>query len=254
MGLFARKKPIDTTNWEAERLAKNVSEAEIRYLEVLRREIGNLIMASDPDLMERSYRKAHAYESAIRKDPARWQADEVALTTRIRVFEDFDAVAVHHFVPYSEVGHGMANDELVDRYNDVTNMLIFLNRRYHGEQVKSLFDERQEKALRETIRRVKDANMVRRIKAAMGQFYAYRSGFERDGNSAFGVELIYSDAEVEVFKLPHTPGIEIDYGVIFKKTDEQGIYSFAVVDGNKTYHSYARSDRTFETRQHMIDR
>jgi uncharacterized cupin superfamily protein len=51
MGLFGKLAQALNSNHENARLTRNLSEAEVRYLEVLRREVANLIVESDPDLM-----------------------------------------------------------------------------------------------------------------------------------------------------------------------------------------------------------
>jgi len=65
---------------EAERLRL---DAENRYIEVLRRELANMIVSDNPSKMVTLYRKAWAFEQEMQKaDAARVQAEFEVLTQR----------------------------------------------------------------------------------------------------------------------------------------------------------------------------
>ncbi len=81
MGFFGRK--IKEPDSHLGQGARNLREAEIRYMEVLRRELANMIVEADPDLMVRSYEKAWNWERETADRPDRLRADEQALVTKI---------------------------------------------------------------------------------------------------------------------------------------------------------------------------
>jgi hypothetical protein len=96
MRLFGRKsKPV--FDQEKARLLRNLDEAWVRHLEVLRREIANLIVAADPGLMVRCYEKAWTFEREIADNPARAQAEEVALVAKFPMFSEFELLGTRHF-------------------------------------------------------------------------------------------------------------------------------------------------------------
>lgn len=56
-----------TTQSDSISLRRNVEEAENRYLEVLRREIGNILVNLDSDLMVGTYEKGWRYQDEVVK-------------------------------------------------------------------------------------------------------------------------------------------------------------------------------------------
>lgn len=92
MGFFGRK--AKGAYQDREEAARNLREAETRYLEVLRREIANLIMGVDPDLMVRAYEKARSWEQETAGNADRLRADEHALIVKVPMFEEFDRIGI----------------------------------------------------------------------------------------------------------------------------------------------------------------
>jgi hypothetical protein len=234
------------TNHQNDRLARNLSEAETRYLEVLRREIANLIVASDPDLLMRCYQKAWTFEREIADSPQRAIAEEAALVAKFPMFEDFDLIATRHFVPYHEARSRWSDDDLVERYQEVSRMLVFMRRRQNLAGVGPVHDAKEEKILRNCMGRDKDRKFRQRIEDAIRRFYAYRAGLEKGDPTTFAAAT-YEDAEVQIIRLPSLPDNE--YGITFKKTDEFGVYSFHVFDTGEVSYSYYRSDALFNERK-----
>jgi len=97
------------SNHENARLTRNLSEAEARYLGVLRREIANLIMASDPDLLMRCYQKAWTFEREIADSPQRAIAEEAALVAKFPTFEEFDLIATRDWSRSSPLRRRLKN-------------------------------------------------------------------------------------------------------------------------------------------------
>ncbi len=99
MGLFTKKQPA--YDQEKAMLAVSLIEAEERYLGGLRREIANLIVAIDPDLMTRCYDKAWDFEREIAANVVRAEAEEAALIAKFPQFSDFDLRHTSHTATYN---------------------------------------------------------------------------------------------------------------------------------------------------------
>ncbi|MFZ3034439.1 MAG: hypothetical protein WA138_10550 [Parvibaculum sp.] len=98
-------------------LRRNVNEAEDRYLEVLRREISNILLNIDPDLMVSTYEKGWRYQDElVETGKERVSADLKALTLKHKFFSDFDLLGTRHFIPYGDARWSSSDDELVERY------------------------------------------------------------------------------------------------------------------------------------------
>ncbi|WP_036291391.1 hypothetical protein [Methylosinus sp. PW1] len=249
MGLFSKPKPA-APDPRLVQLAEDCNEAEIRHLDLLRREIANILIGVDPDLMVRTYQRAWEHEREVQGNEERLRTDEAALVVKFPRFPDFDLLNVRHFVPYGEAHDHLANDQLVERYLDISRMLIYLRRRAEHSSHHPLFSDEEFTVLRDVVRGVKDATLRRRIQDAMRLYYAYWAGYEYPDRSALGVDLTYRDAEIEVIRL-HSLGPDIEYGVIFQETGEFGVYSFFVHDDGRRTQMYARTDQSFNKRQHL---
>jgi hypothetical protein len=220
-----------------------------RHLEVLRREIANLIVAADPELMVRCYEKAWTFEREIADNPARAQAEEVALVAKFPMFSDFELLGTRHFVPYSQARDIFSDDTLVERYHDISRMLVFMRRRDEFASKYAVHDEKERKVLYDCMQAEKDRRFRARIEDVIRRFYAYRAGLEKGDPSMFGVTN-FEDTDVEVIRLPSL--VDIEYGITFKKTNEFGIYSFYVFDNGKITHDYYRSDAFFKEREFLL--
>jgi hypothetical protein len=250
MGLFGKMAQALNSNPENVRLARNRAEAEVRYLEVLRREIANLIVEYDSDLMMRCYQTAWTFEREIAESPQRAIAEEAALVAKFPMFEEFDLIATRHFVPYQEARNMWWDDDLVERYQEVSRMLVFMHRRENMPGVRPVHDAKEEAILHDCMRRDKDRKFRQRIEDAIRCFYAYRAGFSKgDPTITCGVAN-YEDAAVKIIHLPSLTGDE--FGVTFKNTDEFGLYGFHVSDTNELFHRYYRSDALFNERKSLM--
>jgi hypothetical protein len=246
LGLFGKKARAPVYDHEKARLARNLDEAEVRHLEVLRREIANLIAESDPELMIRCYEKVSAFEREITANRERAVAEEAALVAKFPMFSDFEMLGTRHFIPYRKAREMWSDDDLVERYREVSGMLVFMRRRQEFSADIPVHDAREAEVLYRCMQREKDRRFRERVEAAIGRFYAYRAGLEKGDPSTFRVPD-FEDAEVEVIHLPSIPDNE--YGIAFKKTSEFAVYSFHVFDSGKVSYSYYRSDATFKERK-----
>jgi hypothetical protein len=247
MGLFGKKSHI---NQETARVGRNLAEAEVRYLEVLRREIANLIVQSDLDLMMRCYQRAWTFEREITNCPERAVAEEAALVVKFPMFSEFDLLGTRHFVPYEEARNMSSDDDLADRYHEVSRMLVFMRRRRDFAANIPVHDAKEEKILHDFMGREKDRRFRKRIEDAIRHFYTYRAGLEKGDPNTFG-ETNFEDAEVAIIHLPSFPDNE--YGIAFKKTGEYGVYSFHVFDSGKISYTYCRSNSVFQDRKYLMN-
>ena len=145
MGLFGKIAQALNSNHENARLARSLTEADVRYLEVLRREIANLIVETDPDLMTRCYQKAWTFEREIAESPQRAVVEEAALVAKFPMIEEFDLIATRHFVPYQKAQNMWSDDDLRERYQEVSRMLVFMRRRQNLPGVGPVHDAKEEK-------------------------------------------------------------------------------------------------------------
>ena len=252
MGLFGKKAQAPERNYERTLLVRNLNGAEVRHLEVLRREIANLIVDSDPNLMIRCYNKAWAFEREMAANQERATAEEAAIVGKFPTFPDFDLLGTRHFVPYGEARDMWSDDDLVERYHEISRMLIFMRRRRDFGADVPVHDAKEEEILHACMQREKDRRFRARIEDAMRRFYVYRAGLEKGDPSALGVNN-YVDSEVEIFHLFNSSLPDNEYAILFKKTDEFGVYSFHVIEDGKISYSYYRTDGAFKERQYLME-
>ena len=254
MGLFGRGAPPRRSEADmmVERLERHVDEAETRYLGVLRRELANMLLESDPWLFERTYRKARQMASDLaRADAALVQAEETALLQRFRHYPDFELIGTWHVVPYVEGRNMTSDDQIVDRYLEVTRMLLLLRRRDPYLKDKPLFEEREVKAFEENFRRHLDRRLRKRLEDAIRLYYAWRAGWDGATQDPFStLHKPFRSAEVEVTPLESMA--DHQFGISFPKTDEHGVYSFFVFDDGRVHHSYDASDAAYGARRPLM--
>lgn len=243
MGLFSKPRP-PAPDTSIQHLELHVSEAELRYLDVLRREIANQIIEADPAAMQGAYSRAWQYERDV-TDPNRLAADEAALVARFRQYGDFELLGIRHCIPYSEATRDLCPDQLVERYLEICRMMVLLRL---GNEAKHspLFTEQESETLRREVRRVTDGRDIRRIDDAMRVYLAFRRGVQQVTENLFA-ECDYQDATVEVGRIDREAYGDIWYGIHFRETGENCVYAFSVGDGPKTT-SYYRTNAAFGDR------
>ncbi|MBB2868597.1 UNVERIFIED_ORG: hypothetical protein GGI63_005241 [Rhizobium esperanzae] len=225
----------------AKQLDCNVDEAEMRYLEVLRREIAQEIMSDDADAMYRAFHKTRDYERELRRgDKARIDADFKSLCHKVPAFQDFDVLGTRHFVAYPDARSSLSTEDLVDNYLDITRMLIINAARKATPHEVTGGDEADQ--LDKAIRRRKDRAFKARIIDAVERYHSYNNARSKEGLGRRG----YDDGKLFVtFVLPeYSP--EHGYGVHFADTGEYGLNTVYVDDNGKPFRSYYRSDASFK--------
>ncbi|SFO17649.1 hypothetical protein SAMN05216330_10291 [Bradyrhizobium sp. Ghvi] len=240
IGRQSQKAALGSLVRTADRKASAADEANDRYLEVLQRELANIIARDNPDRMIALYRKAQAQEREMLKaDKARVQAELAALTHKYPVYEDFDKIGTKHFVPYSGEPLWGEEGELSDAYLDISKFLI-LGRIQDGRSYRPVFPEDDEKSFRRCMQELKDQTFRASLNDAVDKYYLARRVAEQSDSQMHD----YEDQQIGVFHLPSYA--DVRYGIHLKKTDEYGVYSFFVHDDGKISSRYARSDATFQ--------
>ncbi|MER8965660.1 hypothetical protein NKI25_08035 [Mesorhizobium sp. M0808] len=244
----------DGQNAQADKAAlrRNVNEAEERYLEVLRREISNILLNVDPDLMVRTYEKGWRYQDElVTAGRERTSADLKALTLKHKSFSEFDLLGTRHFVPYSDARWSASDDELVERYLEISKMMLLPRLLDRDHSPFRLFTEEEFQILRKTERRCKDRTFKDHIVQAVARYYALQGAIDRYGSKeAREQRNSLDDIDIEVFRLPYD-GAENELGIIFKKTGEYGVYGTFHHDDAKISESFYRSDTVFQKRDYL---
>ncbi len=224
----------------AGRRASAANDANDRYLEILRRELANIIARDNPDRMIALYQKAEAQESEmLNADKARIEAELEALTHEYPVYEDFDKIATKHFVPYSLEPAWGGREELSDAYLDISKFLIATRIR-DGVSRQPVFPNNDQKTFRRCMQELKDQTFTTALKNAIDSHHLARRVAEQLGSHIGD----YEDQQIGVFRLPSYA--DVRYGIHLKRTDEYGVYSFFVHDSGKVSSRYTRSDASFE--------
>jgi hypothetical protein len=245
-GVFAagvyvgRRSQTPALNSLASTANREASAANDRYLEVLRRELANVISRDNPDKMSALYRKAKAEErEMLRADKARIQAELTTLTHKYPVYEDFDKIGTKHFVPYSADSHRGEEDKLSETYLNISKFLT-LTRTQDGRSQYPVFSDDDDNIFQRCMKELKDRKFKASLESAVDRYYLARQVAEASGSEIRD----YEDQKIGVFRLPSHA--DVKYGVHLKQTDEYGIYSFFVYDDGKTTTRYTRSDQSFQ--------
>ena len=223
----------------ANRNLSTANDANDRYLEVLRRELANVISRESPDKLIALYRKAKAQEREMQKaDKARVDAELSALTHKYPMYEDFDKIGTKHFVPYSGDALWGEQDELSDAYLDISKFMA-LTRILEGRSGRPIFPDDDDDIFKRSMQELKDQTFKTALKSAVDRYYLARRMAEAAGSDLGN----YEDQQIAVRHLPSYA--DIKYGIHLKQTDEYGIYSFFVHDDGKISNFYSRSDQSF---------
>lgn len=214
-------------------LKANVSEAEQRYQEVLRRELANIIQDINLEEFEKAFYKMCDFEAEMsRASPERRAAELEVLVQRYPFFSEFDIITKRHFVRYDRE---KGSEYYIDRYLDISKFLVLSIK----NSAKRLYDDQEVMVFQRCIKEQKALRLKSLIKEAMDRLHRHSASLEKTMHT-------YEDADFSVFKINsmnYSP--EISYGIECKKIGEYGVYSFYVDDNAKIYHSYYRSDKLF---------
>jgi hypothetical protein len=240
VGRRSQAPALNTLANTADRKASAANEANDRYLEVLQRELANIIARDDPEKMIALYRKAKAQErEMLGADKSRVQAELTVLTHKYPVYEDFDKIATKHFVPYSAETPWGADDELPQTYLDISKFLS-LTRMLGGRPQRPAFPDDDDKIFQRCMQELKDRKFRKSLEDAIDRYYVARRVAEEPSSVVHN----YEDGYIGVFHLPSYA--DVRYGIHLKQTDEYGVYSFFVHDDGKISSHYSRSDQSFE--------
>lgn len=233
-------------------LRRNVNEAEDRYLEVLRREISNMLLNIDPDLMVSTYEKGWRYQDElVEAGKERISADLKALTLKHKFFSDFDLLGTRHFIPYGDARWAASDDEIVERYLEISKMILLPRLLDMDDSSIRLFTEGEFDILRKSVRRCKDRAFKGHIVQAVDRYHALQRAIDRFGSKEAREQMNPLDeSDVEVFLLPYN-GLENELGIAFKHTGEFGVYGTFQHDDGKIFKSYYRSDNVFQKRDYL---
>lgn len=233
-------------------LQRTYNEAEDRYLEVLRREIGNILLNIDPELMVRTYEKGRRYQDElVEAGMERTSAEFKALALKHKFFSDFDLLGTRHFIPYGDARWPSSDDELVERYLDLSKMILLPQLLDTNHSSFRLFTKEEFEILLKTMRRCKDKAFEQRIKMAIERYYALQRAIDSHGSEEMReLSNPLDDADIKVFRLPYRPP-ENELGIVFKQTGESGVYATFHYDNGKVSESYYRSDEAFQKRDYL---
>src|SRR5262249_4502166 len=142
----ASKRAKKLLGWNTEESERIRLQTETRYLDVLRRELANLIVTDDPRKMVVAYYKAREFERTMSTPPSsRVDAELNVLTERYPLYGDFDLVNLRHFVPYSDAADTSGEDAIEERYLDISKFMVLQNIR--AKSTVPIFSEDEKKTL-----------------------------------------------------------------------------------------------------------
>ncbi|UPK02819.1 hypothetical protein [Bradyrhizobium sp. 170] len=162
-------------------------ESETRYLEVLRRELANVIVSDDPAKMVAAYYKAGEFEREMSASASsRVDAELDVLTERYPIYDEFDLLNVRHFIPYSDAANGCGEDAVEERYLNISKFMILRN--VKAKASRPIFSEKESETLRNSMQRENDRRFRAKIEDAMITYNVARSAdkdrsFEREGRA-----------------------------------------------------------------------
>ena len=227
----------------------NVNEAEERYLEILRREISNILLNVDPELMVSTYEKSWRYQDElVTAGKERISADLKALTLKYKLFSDFDLLGSRHFIPYSDAREWVSDDDLVERYLEISKMILLP--RLLGKQNQSipLFYDKEFDILKRTVRKYKDGVFKQHIVQAVNRYNALRKAIDHYGSKEAKQTYSLDDSDIEVFRLPVQMGSS-ELAIVLKQTGECGVYERFIHDDGEISERFYRSDIAFQKRE-----
>jgi hypothetical protein len=224
--------------FERERAQERIMTFQRFYLEVLRRELANIIMGHSLEEFAKAFLYMRNWEDEISRSAERKKAETGALISKFPDLNDFDLLGTRHFIRYDESIPLLGIDEFIERYKEVSKYLILNHTSPDSKLSPKLYDDEEVRIFRERMVTYKDHRLRTNLKEAMQRYYIWRKGLPDDAT-----EKVYTDSDYEVFSLSGFAGRsfspEVEYGVVCKKLAECGIYSF-FADTNKTFHHYYR--------------
>jgi hypothetical protein len=195
------------------------------FFGVLRRELANWMLRTDPDRYLQTYRQAHQTATEIR---AATRVDQ--MTTHAELCEkyphygDFDLIGTRDHILYEDAFENLSYAEVESRYLDII--------RFHALKAvisdewayfKTTTSEDLTR-IEEYSQRFKDRRFRHRLEQALREYLNFIG--TKKGLFAFGEE--YDNIEFNVRRIEHM--VESRLGFHFKNSDEFGIYSVFYYD------------------------
>jgi hypothetical protein len=206
-------------------------------LRVLRRELANWLCLRDTDRYVQIYNSAHENGGGITVDREDQRRQLAALTKKYPLYADFDFIGTRDYVLYPDALAPHSYDEVADHYSDLIRFQALqaaLDDDWWGFQTTS---DGELAHLEEYVEKIKDARFRRRLKNAMREYHAWENGRHKD-------VAFYETNMLTVRRVQHFA--ETRYGILFKDTDEAGLYTVFHGDGGEIYTGFYRSDEKFE--------
>lgn len=237
--LFGSKAALSTFHDKFARHNAGRTEDRAAFLTTVRRELGNLLIWEDPMRFKDLYARLHAETSSYKFwKPGALQDAYDQIAKRYPNFGDFDVLGVRTYVLYPTARALLSDEDLASHYADLTRFVALLAATEADWRQYSPTSEDEVRHLDKYARSVLDTKFKLRLQRAIQDLYVWLSA-DDTGDRAFDRQL-YSVQRVNHFA-------ENRYGVHLKDTNEHGLYSFFVSDEGKIYHSYYRSDPTFQS-------
>ncbi|ANL28663.1 hypothetical protein AMC90_CH02864 [Rhizobium phaseoli] len=158
-------------------------------------------------------------------------------------------------MPYSDAMDHWPEDDLVDRYLDISQWLALSFRRKHGNNLPPLFDEEDQKVMERIVQQERDRKLRPRIEAAMELHRLFSTTVDRYGqeqNRYGAVAFETADISIQRGRTEYTP--EIEYWLTFRNPEDYGVYSFFVHDDGRISRSYYQSNADFTHKVYLTAR
>jgi hypothetical protein len=213
-----------------------VADDQANYLMILRRELANYVIRSEPVKFLDAYKKNHEdlnqYEKFSR---AALIGEYTALCERFKYFRDLDIVGTRSHVLYEDAFAWMSVDDVLAHYWTICKfqrLKMLLDEHWAG------FDVTSDKDLahcEEYVTAITDAKFVIRLENAIKTYYG-------SGSDVFAR---FENDEIYVRSLDSF--LETRHGICFKDTNEFGIRSVFYFDevDKAPFITYRRSDSSF---------
>ena len=105
---------------ELKKINDTLTQDQLRYLGVLRRELANQMMMRDPDRYLQLYAKLHDEMSSLdQATKTELRGRFAQLTRKYKFFSDFDLLGTRDYILYREAGNWEQFEDFAERYADI---------------------------------------------------------------------------------------------------------------------------------------
>ncbi len=206
-------------------------------LTILRRELANWLFRRDPDRNLQIYREALGAVTAIDSmNRTEQYGQRAGISKKFPWYVDFDLIDSHDYTLYADALSWSNYDEIANHYTTIIRfqaLQVAINEDWPRQ---GPISDKELSHLENYVRKYKDTQLKRRLKAAIHEFYTYRQ-YENES-------LKYETATLIVRRVYHFA--ENRYGVHFKDTGEFGLYGFFFADNrDEPFTNFYRSNADF---------